>query len=299
MAVKYVPYGSVRVSRRWNTVLRAADRAKVGFHVTSGHRTMAEQQALFNQNMHLVNGVWVPKPGRPLTAFPNRNAPHIRVGRADHAIDVDSLDGGETRLQHWLEKQGATVLNPVRGESWHMEIPAKDLERLARKLKPKPHPKPPISTSVKGVSFVSSFEGLRLVAYKAHPSERWFTIGYGHYGPDVHQGMRITKKQARELLKRDLHRFEQSVLKYVPERWRQHRYRFDALVSIAFNLGPEVLTAQAPLTSLGEALKGHDARKIAAAMRLYDKAGGETLPGLTRRRRAEARLFTSGNYSTK
>lgn len=296
MAVKYVPYYGKKLSNRWNIVLRAADRAGVKFRLTSGHRTFAEQQALYNQNM-IAPGV--PKPGHPLTAYPSHTAPHIRTGRADHAIDVNSLDGGETRLQRWLQKQGAKVTNPVPGESWHMEIDRHDLARLARKLKPKPKPKPPQHTSTKGVSFIASFEGLRLVAYKAHHSERYWTIGYGHYGPDVKPGMRITKARARELLKQDLYRFERAVIKYVPERWRQHRYRFDALVSIAFNLGADVLTAQPPLTSLGQALKGRDARKVAAAMRLYDKAGGETLPGLTRRRRAEARLFISGNYSTK
>lgn len=296
MAVQYFAYAGTRVSGRWRTVLRAADRAGVKFHVTSGHRTFAQQQALYNQNMQAPG---VPKPGHPLTAYPSHTAPHIRTGRADHAIDVNSLDGGETRLQRWLERQGARMSNPVPGEAWHMEINRDDLARLARKLKPRPKPKPPQHTSQKGITFIASFEGLRLQAYKAHPSERYWTIGYGHYGPDVKPGMRITKKRARELLKKDVYRFERAVLQHVPERWRQHRYRFDALVSIAFNLGPEVLTAQPPLTSLGQALRGRDARKIAAAMRLYDKAGNETLPGLTRRRRAEARLFVSGNYSTK
>src|SRR5215207_5152933 len=89
MGVVYKNYYGKRVSRRWNRVLRAADRAGVKFHLTSGHRTMREQWALYNQNMQSPG---VPKPGRPLTAFPSPNAPHIRIGRAAHALDINSLD---------------------------------------------------------------------------------------------------------------------------------------------------------------------------------------------------------------
>jgi hypothetical protein len=131
MVIRYVPYGTVRVSERWRKVLRAADKAKVPFHVTSGHRTMAEQTALFKRNMVRPG---VPRPGRPMTAVPNPNAPHIFSGRHAHALDVDSLDGGETRLQKWLERKGAKVTNPVKGESWHMVVSGQDLKRLAEKL---------------------------------------------------------------------------------------------------------------------------------------------------------------------
>lgn len=132
--VKYVPYGSVRVSRMWLRILRAADKAEVKFHVTSGHRTMEEQQKLFNLNMVRAG---VPKPGRPMTAVPSRTAPHIRLLLPNHAIDVNALDGGETRLQRWLEKQGAHPKNTVPGEAWHMELSLADFTRLYRKLAPK------------------------------------------------------------------------------------------------------------------------------------------------------------------
>lgn len=134
MAVRYVPYGSVRVSRRWRTVLRAADRAGVLFHVTSGHRTMREQWRLFRQNMRWNGYKWVPKPGHPLTAYPTPFAPHIRSGRAAHAIDVNSLDGGEQRLEDWLDSHaGINAENTVRGEAWHLELSGRELARLARR----------------------------------------------------------------------------------------------------------------------------------------------------------------------
>lgn len=136
MKIRYVPYGSVRVSARWANVLLAADEAGIRFRVTSGHRTIAEQTALFRQNMRW-NGVrWVQRPGRPLTAFPTPNAPHIFRGRHAHALDVNALDGGEARLQSWLERKGAKVTNPVKGEPWHMVVSGADLKELAEKLAP-------------------------------------------------------------------------------------------------------------------------------------------------------------------
>jgi hypothetical protein len=72
--------------------------------------------------------------GGTLAAFPSPNAPHIRVGRQAHAIDVNSLDGGENRLQAWLRHQGVRAENTVAGESWHLEVPEADLKRLAARL---------------------------------------------------------------------------------------------------------------------------------------------------------------------
>lgn len=129
--VHYVPYGTVRVSKRWAVVLRAADKARVRFHVNSGHRTMSEQWALYQQNMSGGH----PKPGHPLTAFPTPNAPHIRVGRSAHALDVNTVDGGESRLQHWLERQGVHPTNPVRGEAWHLELSGSELKRLWKRFR--------------------------------------------------------------------------------------------------------------------------------------------------------------------
>src|SRR5687768_10865619 len=120
-----------RVSSYWKTVLDAAWTAGVRFRLNSGQRTMAEQQALVDQK-----GVW--SPSNPTgAARPSSTAPHIRVGRQDHAIDVDTFaqGGGEAKLQEWLEDQGARVTNPVPGEPWHMEVSGPDLQKLYRKFK--------------------------------------------------------------------------------------------------------------------------------------------------------------------
>jgi hypothetical protein len=124
MKVTYVALRGKTVSREWAAVLTAAAR-EVAFRLDSGHRTMAEQQVLFNHFLAV---------GSPLAARPSANAPHIRLGRIDHAIDVDSLDGGAKCLAIWLHGKGAHPTFPVPGEAWHIELPAAELAALATKL---------------------------------------------------------------------------------------------------------------------------------------------------------------------
>jgi hypothetical protein len=114
-----------RVSTYWAVVLQEAYDQGVHFTVTSGQRTIAEQARLY----------YNPPAGTPRVAKPYPTAPHIRVGRQDHAIDVASFDGGETRLQAWLRNQGARTSNPVGGEAWHLEINASDLKKLYNRFK--------------------------------------------------------------------------------------------------------------------------------------------------------------------
>ena len=121
-----------RVSGAWDIVLTEARGDGVRFLLTSRRRTIPEQLALFRQNMVRPG---VPRPGRPLTAVPLPTAPHIRVGNAAHALDVNALDGGEARLQRWLERQGVHPTNPVPGEAWHLELPRHELIGLARRIK--------------------------------------------------------------------------------------------------------------------------------------------------------------------
>jgi hypothetical protein len=125
MSVTYVGLRGKTVSREWAAVLTAAAGDGVAFVLDSGHRTMDEQQGLYNQYLRV---------GRPLAARPAGNAPHIRLGRIDHAIDVNALDGGAGRLAAWLRLKGAHPTFPVPGEAWHIEVPAAELGALASKL---------------------------------------------------------------------------------------------------------------------------------------------------------------------
>lgn len=210
---------------------------------------MREQLALFRQNMHLVAGRFVPRPRRPLTAKPTPFAPHILVGRANHAIDVNALDGGEARLQRWLESHGATVTNPVPGEAWHMVISGRDLARLYHKFKSRPKLKvtiarPATKMSKAGVEFLVREEGLVPHAY--NDSEGHATFGVGHLihlGPVTEADRREwgtptnpkTRAFALRVFRRDLKSYEATVREAVRVPLQAHE--FDALVSLCFNIG--------------------------------------------------------------
>lgn len=144
-----------------------------------------------------------------------------------------------------------------------------------------------MKTSKTGLDLIKTFEGCRLKAYKC-PADVW-TIGYGHTGSDVKQGMVITQAEADRLLQQDLERFEKNVMKFNNKyHWTQNE--FDALVSFAFNIGSiDQLTANGTRTKA----------QIAQAMLLYNKAGGKVLPGLTKRRQAERQLFLTPSQEVK
>jgi len=106
-----------RVSPAWKTILDEAVEDGVRFQLNSGQRTMAEQQALYDQNMSGGS----PRPGRPLTARPSPTAPHIKQGHQNHALDVDDAGNGENELQAWLKRHGVNAANNVPGEAWHLD----------------------------------------------------------------------------------------------------------------------------------------------------------------------------------
>ena len=138
--------------------------------------------------------------------------------------------------------------------------------------------------SEKGINLIKKYEGCRLTAYKPVKTEKYWTIGYGHYGPDVKEGMVISQMQADMYLMLDLEKFEKKVEKYNTKyNWTQNE--FDALVSFAFNIG-----SIDQLTANGTRTKKQIAEKIPA----YNKAGGKVLAGLVKRRKDEAALFSEG-----
>ena len=140
-----------------------------------------------------------------------------------------------------------------------------------------------MKTSDVGIQLIKRFEGLRLTAYKPVSTEKFYTIGYGHYGMDVSRETIITKAEADALLQKDLKKFENAVTA-LNRTWTQNQ--FDALVSFAFNCGT---------ANLKRLVADRDTLQIADAFLLYNKAGGKVLTGLVRRRKAERALFIKNN----
>ena len=142
------------------------------------------------------------------------------------------------------------------------------------------------STSANGIQLIKNFERCRLTAYKPVATETYYTIGFGHYGAEVTQGMVITQKQADDLLSADLVRFEKAVHN---TGLKLNQNQFDALVSFAFNCGTG---------NLANLVKGRTLAQIADAIPLYNKSGGKVLAGLVKRRRMEKQLFLTSTANT-
>ena len=141
-----------------------------------------------------------------------------------------------------------------------------------------------METSQTGVDLIKEFEGRRLVAYQ--DSVGVWTIGYGHT-KDVWEDRLIIKSTADRLLAEDLAEFEEYVNTLVKVPLTQNQ--FDALVAWTFNLGPTNLNKSTMLRKLNYG----DYESVPEEMRRWNKAGGEVLNGLVRRRDAEAKLFIS------
>lgn len=146
-----------------------------------------------------------------------------------------------------------------------------------------------MKTSDRGIDFIKSFETLQLNAYKAVQTEQYYTIGYGHYGPDVIPGTTITENEAERLLAEDLADFERCVSQST-SGWNLKQCQFDALVSLAFNVG---VNAFQNSTLLKLVKQGADETTIRAEFGKWCHSGGRVLKGLQRRRQAEADMYFS------
>jgi GH24 family phage-related lysozyme (muramidase) len=146
-----------------------------------------------------------------------------------------------------------------------------------------------MQTSDKGISLIKQFEGCKLTAYQ--DSVGVWTIGYGWTQPvdgkPIRAGMTIKQETAERLLKTGLVSYESDVSRLVKVGLTQGQ--FDALVSFTYNLGARSLST----STLLRKLNGGDYAGAADEFLRWNKAGGNVLNGLTRRREAERALFLS------
>lgn len=126
-------------------------------------------------------------------------------------------------------------------------------------------------------------EGLKLVGYICPAGKA--TVGWGHTGPDIHVGMRITIQQAEEFLDEDLAESEDAVERLVKVPLTENQ--FGALVSFTFNLGQGALGG----STLLRVLNAGDYAGAASQFLKWVHAGKEVLPGLVTRRTKERDLF--------
>lgn len=133
-------------------------------------------------------------------------------------------------------------------------------------------------------NLLKKFEGCRLKAYRCPAGI--LTIGYGHTSaagaPEVHDGMSITQEDAENILKNDLVKYEQPVAAMVKVDLEQNQ--FDVLVDFAYNAGVSALKT----STLLKKVNAGDFDAVPDELMKWTKGGGKVLPGLVRRRQAEA-----------
>ncbi len=139
--------------------------------------------------------------------------------------------------------------------------------------------------SAAGMALTKEFEGLRLEAYPDCAGV--WTIGYGHTGHDVSAGRRVTEAEATALLAADLGDAIQCVNRAVEENVALTQHHFDALVDFCFNVGRRSFLQ----SSLLGYLNREDFGSAAHQFSLWVNVDMKPVPGLIRRRAAEAALF--------
>lgn len=136
-------------------------------------------------------------------------------------------------------------------------------------------------------ALIRKSEGLRLKAYRDGGGV--LTIGYGHCGPDVSEGKKITVDEAEALLSADANHACDSVLKLTNGVVSQGQ--LDALTDFVFNLGSGKLQSS---TLLKKHRAGNYAGAAAEFSRwIYD--AGKIATGLIKRRACETHLYLSGD----
>jgi lysozyme len=146
-------------------------------------------------------------------------------------------------------------------------------------------PTPPMIYSKSGLTLTESFESCRLTAYQ--DIKGIWTIGWGHTGTDVFEGLVITQEQADALLLHDVQNAVNHINHLVTVPLTQGE--FDALVDFAFNVGCGAFAGSTLLKYLNA--KNYDG--ACEQLELWCRASGKVVAGLLRRRQAEEAEFKS------
>ena len=144
-----------------------------------------------------------------------------------------------------------------------------------------------MKTSPAGVALLHYYEGCELTAYPdpATGGDPW-TIGFGCTGPGIVRGLTITPDQANAMFaKRLVQEFEPGVSLALTRPATQGQ--FDACVCLAFNIG----LGNFKSSTLVRKFNAGDVVGAADQFVRWDRAAGQSMKGLRRRRASERALF--------
>ena len=143
------------------------------------------------------------------------------------------------------------------------------------------------TTSQQGVSFIEGYESFYPNVYDDGFGNA--TIGYGTLTTWSAYIDGISEYEAEQLLRQELNEHERLVRVYSSEAniaWDANE--FDALVSLSYNTGAN----KTPINMLASGMDPYE------VFGMYNKANGQAVLGLTKRRKAEADIFAHGIYNS-
>lgn len=151
-----------------------------------------------------------------------------------------------------------------------------------------------------GIALIKEFEGCKLTAYPDVVGV--WTIGFGTtriQGKPVVKGMTCTQQDAENYLREDIRSFEQSVNSNLPAPILQHQ--FDACVCLAYNIGVGGFLTSSIYRKLRAGTPAAiTEQNFTAWNKVRDAHGGLVeSAGLTRRRKSEYYLFSTGKIKTQ
>jgi lysozyme len=135
------------------------------------------------------------------------------------------------------------------------------------------------------LGLIKEFEGCKLEAYPdpATGGDPW-TIGWGSTGQGIARGLRWTQAQADMRLSHDVAKFMSGVIAAAPKGTAN---QIGAMTSLAYNIGLQAFR-DSTLLRLHNA---GDYVGAAAQFARWNKGSGKVMPGLVRRRAAEAEVY--------
>lgn len=156
-----------------------------------------------------------------------------------------------------------------------------------------------MNLSPAGLHLIAGFEGYRPGWYDDGTGVE--TIGYGHTGA-LPAGITapLTASEGLELLRDDAAQAVAAVNKAIRVKLGVEplhaQARFDALVSLCFNIGAGAFAASSLVRAINEHGAPRDWHEVAPLWLEWDHAGGVIMPGLLDRRRREVAIFVPGRY---
>jgi lysozyme len=145
--------------------------------------------------------------------------------------------------------------------------------------------------AISDLSITKDSENCKLVAYWDATGKCW-TIGWGHTGPDVHEGLVWTQFKADSQLLVDMSWAENAVRTLV--KVALTRDQFISLGDFVYNVGSGNFASSTLLRDINAC----DMSDAAKEFLRWNESGGKVLPGLVVRRNAEEALFILGTDYT-